>query len=275
MKNQTLKLASIVLLAGAVIAGCSSKDKAAEPASASENQPKKIVVGTGNAYRPFSYLDEKGKLAGYEYEVFKAVDELLPQYTFSYEAYDFKSLLPALDTGKIDVAAHQFGITAEREKNYLFGTVPNTKIINYIFVDGNKGYNFKTLDDLAGKTVQVKQQSEYATAVEDYNAKNPNNKIKILYNDGADEILVKNLQTGIADASIKSNFQVDQMNREYKANLVTTGEFTSKYQTGAYFLYKKGNTELQQAIDGALKKLSDDGTLAKISTTILGADYTK
>ena len=64
------------------IAGCGTDNT-------NNSDVKKIIVGTGHAYEPYCYLDENGNLAGYEYEVLKAVNELLPQYEFTYETFDF------------------------------------------------------------------------------------------------------------------------------------------------------------------------------------------
>ncbi len=55
----------LTILSVAALAGCGKKE------AASESKVKKIVVGTGNSYEPYCYLDDKGNLAGYEYEVLK------------------------------------------------------------------------------------------------------------------------------------------------------------------------------------------------------------
>lgn len=43
----------------------------------------------GNGYKPYCYIDENGQPAGYELEVLKAIDELLPQYEFEFEPTEF------------------------------------------------------------------------------------------------------------------------------------------------------------------------------------------
>jgi L-cystine transport system substrate-binding protein len=40
-------------------------------------------------------------------------------------------------------------------------------------------------------------------------------------------------------------------------------------------MFAKGNTELQQAVDGALKQLKESGKLAQISIAVIGGDYTE
>ena len=98
-----------------------TKKKFPNPAKKEKKvKAKTVIVGTGKAFAPFCYLDENGKLVGYEIDVLNAVDELLPQYEFVYETFDFANILIALQAGKVDLGSHQFGKTPQREENYLF-----------------------------------------------------------------------------------------------------------------------------------------------------------
>ena len=80
--------------------------------------PRTIVIGTGNGYKPYCYLDEQGNLAGYEIEVLKEVNRLLPQYRFELNQLEFKNILLSLEANKVDVGAHQFEKNADREKGH-------------------------------------------------------------------------------------------------------------------------------------------------------------
>src|SRR5665647_1603899 len=101
------KLITGVLLFSFTLAlsGCSSKTG---NVSASKTSPKTIVIGIGNAFKPYCYLDDKGKIAGYEYEVLQEVNKLLPQYKFEYQPAEFKTILVSLGAKKVDLAAHQY-----------------------------------------------------------------------------------------------------------------------------------------------------------------------
>ena len=82
-----------IMLSVSLLSGCAKADSS----GGTEDGVTKIIVGTGNAYEPYCYLDENGNLAGYEYEVLKAVDELLPQYEFEYQTSDFTNVAISLD----------------------------------------------------------------------------------------------------------------------------------------------------------------------------------
>jgi len=81
MKKFQSKAAVILsILTAASLTACSSKSEDTL-SSNKDADAETVVVGTGNAYEPYCYLDENGNLAGYEYEVLKAVDELLLSVT--------------------------------------------------------------------------------------------------------------------------------------------------------------------------------------------------
>ncbi|WP_436853319.1 transporter substrate-binding domain-containing protein [Bacillus altitudinis] len=279
MKNNRIfknhYIIGLLLLGSLLLAACGNNNEQSDEvkAEANNNDPdaKEIVIGTGNAYQPFVYLDENGKLTGYEKAVLDEVDQLLPQYKFKYESFEFKNILPALDAGKVDLAAHQYEINDERQKKYLFGKVGYTDYTSYVVVNKASGHDFQSLDDLAGHKVHTSTGSNFAYLLEQYNAKH-DRKIDIVYGDGGNEILVKNLQNGTVDATLLTKYDVNKLNKQFNANLVTSGKPVNVSKT--YYLYQKNNTKLQKDIDQALQKLIDNGKLAELSKKILGGDFT-
>lgn len=264
----------LLTLGSLLLAACGNTEQSDKvKAEAANNDPdaKEIIVGTGNAYQPFVYLDENGQLTGYEKAVLDEVDQLLPQYKFKYESFEFKNILPALDAGKVDLAAHQYEINDERQKKYLFGKVGYTDYTSYVVVDKASGHDFQSLDDLAGHKVHTSTGSNFAYLLEQYNKKH-DRKIDIVYGDGGNEILVKNLQNGTVDAALLTKYDVNKLNKQFNANLVTSGKPVNVSKT--YYLYQKNNTKLQKDIDQALQKLIDNGKLAELSKKILGGDFT-
>ena len=80
---------------------------------------KTIIVGTGKAFAPFCYLDDNGNLAGYEKEVLDAVDELLPQYKFKYETFDFANILICRQKKLILVLTNMEKLLSEKKHIFL------------------------------------------------------------------------------------------------------------------------------------------------------------
>jgi L-cystine transport system substrate-binding protein len=269
--GKKLVIIGIVLALGATsLIGCSKKNVGAN------DGVTKVVVGTGNAYEPYCYLDEKGALAGYEYEVLKAVDDLLPEYEFEYQTSDFANVLISLDAGKIDLAAHQYEWNEERDEKYLFGKEAYTTYVTYITVASDRT-DINSLKELQGLKVKSSTGSNATYILEQYNTEHKDNPIVIDYIDnGTDEETVTGLVNGVWDATIATKRDVEKLNKNYGDGsevIKVVGEPIQSSST--YFIFDKKNTKLQEAVDGALKKLKESGKLAEISIDVIGGDYTE
>jgi len=263
--KKAFKLLSITLTL-ALVLGLTSQAIFASAAT-----PKTIIIGTGNAFKPYCYLDEKGNLQGYEKEVLTAVFKKLPQYKIQFKTYDFKNVLLSLGAKKIDIGAHQFEVNPDRKAKYLFADESYTTFILRIVVKKDRT-DIKSIDDLKGKNVQVATGANEAYVLEQYNKDNPTKAVKLIYSSADQATTVKNLTSGRIDAFISISRIVDTLNKQFGNVLKTVGTPISSSNT--YFIYRKEDTQLKKDVDGVLKKLKADGTLSKISIKILGGDYT-
>ncbi|KAF3300985.1 MULTISPECIES: transporter substrate-binding domain-containing protein [Lactobacillales] len=254
-----------------LLAACGSAEATDEEATANPDA-ETIIVGTGNAYQPFVYLDENEDLQGYDIEVLRAVDEKLDQYDFEYESMDFKNILTSLSADKVQLAAHNYAYNDERGAKYLYGEEAYNNYAHHIAADESTGQVYQSLDDLKGKKVFASPASEVANILETYNAEN-DDAIEIVYSEVNGELLVSGLQNGTADAAILTKFDVDKYNEQFDINLQASDEALKT--AGIYYVFQQGDEELQTAVDGAIKELREEGTLSDLSIEILGADYTE
>lgn len=254
-----------------LLAACGSAEATDEEATANPDA-ETIIVGTGNAYQPFVYLDENEDLQGYDIEVLRAVDEKLDQYDFEYESMDFKNILTSLSADKVQLAAHNYAYNDERGAKYLYGEEAYNNYAHHISADESTGQVYQSLDDLKGKKVFASPASEVANILETYNAEN-DDAIEIVYSEVNGELLVSGLQNGTADAAILTKFDVDKYNEQFDINLQASDEALKT--AGIYYVFQQGDEELQTAVDGAIKELREEGTLSDLSIEILGADYTE
>ena len=262
----------LTFAATAVLAACGSAEATDEDAAASNPDAETIIVGTGNGYQPFVYLDENEDLQGYDIEVLRAVDEKLDQYDFEYESMDFKNILTSLSADKVQLAAHNYAYNDERGAKYLYGEEAYNNYAHHIAADESIGQVYQSLDDLKGKKVFASPASEVANILETYNAEN-DDAIEIVYSEVNGELLVSGLQNGTADAAILTKFDVDKYNEQFDINLQASDEALKT--AGIYYVFQQGDEELQTAVDGAIKGLREEGTLSDLSIEILGADYTE
>ncbi|RPA60897.1 L-cystine-binding protein TcyK [Aerococcus agrisoli] len=272
LKSGFVKFGLLSLAATAVLAACGSAEATEEAAATTNPDAETVIVGTGNAYQPFVYLDKNEDLQGYDIEVLKAVDEKLDQYNFEYESMDFKNVLTSLSAGKVRLAAHNFAYNDERGAKYLYGEEAYNTYAHHIVVDESTGQVYQSLDDLQGKKVFAAPASEVAYILETYNAEN-NDAIEIVYSEASGELLVQGLQNGTADAAILTKFDTNKYNEQFNVNLQASDEALKT--AGIFYIFNKGDEELQTAVDGAIKELRDEGTLSDLSIEFLGDDYTK
>ncbi|WP_315067889.1 transporter substrate-binding domain-containing protein [uncultured Clostridium sp.] len=260
-----------IAISAMIFTGCAGSTAEKSDGNNSGTEAKTIVIGTGNAFKPYCYLDDNGNLAGYEVEVLKEINKKLPQYKFEFEQLEFKNILLSLESNKVDVGAHQFEKNPERESKYLFGTESYTTFILRITV-GKDRTDISSLKDLEGKKVQVGSGSNDAYVLEQYN-KEHNNAINLVYTASSDPATtIKSIEDGRIDAFISIKRVVDSYNQTYGDKLKTVGDPISTSST--YYIFRKNDTQLQADFDKALKELKEDGTLGKISTQVLGGDYT-
>ncbi|WP_350019483.1 amino acid ABC transporter substrate-binding protein [Priestia flexa] len=238
--------------------------------SSSNKGVHKIIVGTGTQFPNICFIDDNGRLTGYDIEVVRAIDKLLPDYEFEFKTMEFSNLLLSLETNKIDMIAHNMAINEERKKKFLFNQETYNYSPLYVTVDKNRN-DIQSLKDLEGKKVIVGATSNAAVYLNKYNQKH-NDKLTIIYaGQGADDATTQ-LKTGRADATLATPFAVDFSNQALSFQQKVVGDIV--INSKVYFMFNKSDQQLAKEVDKAIAKLKKDGTLTKLSEKWLGEDYT-
>jgi|GEM_PF-3313167 ABC-type amino acid transport substrate-binding protein len=113
---------------------------------------KTLIVATGS-YPPFEFKDENGKLAGYDIELGNEIAKRLG-LKFIWKQMEFMKVLPALDSGKCQLAIAALHTTKVRKEKYTFSrSYIKTGVVAVIKKNGKK---VTSLEDLKGMTVAVK-----------------------------------------------------------------------------------------------------------------------
>lgn len=253
-------------------AGGTSSASDSNNATASTGSVKKIIVGTGTAFPNVCFIDENGKLTGYDVELVREIDKRLPDVEFEFKTMEFSNLLLSLETNKIDFVAHQMETNPEREQKYLFNKVPYSIFLNRVAVAKDNN-TIKGLDDLVGKKVLTGATSNAAYLLNEYN-KTHNNGIDVVYTSGAANDTVQQIVSGRVDATITTDF-ANRFNTDADGNvaLKTVGEPLN--QSNVFFVFRKDEQPLSDEIDKAITEIKADGTLKKLSEQWLGDDFTQ
>ncbi|WP_258235101.1 transporter substrate-binding domain-containing protein [Paenibacillus agaridevorans] len=268
-----LALSMTIALTG-VLAGCGGNGEAntevaggKAPAAA----PIKIVVGTGTQFPNVCFIDENGKLTGYDVELVREIDNRLEDYEFEFQTLEFTNLLLSLETNKIDMVAHEMEKNPEREAKYLFNKEPYSHWKNKVAV-AKSNESVQSIDDLKGKKVLTTATSAQAIILEKYNKEN-DNAIDIVYQNGGANDTVQQVVSGRVEAFLSADFTLPLVDPSGDLKLV--GPPLS--QSNTLFMFRKDDPEQQKLadrVDEALKEIKADGTLKKLSEQWLGGDYT-
>jgi L-cystine transport system substrate-binding protein len=265
LKRNALTIALLVLTGSVVFAGGN-----ADKGSSGAGRPKEIICGVANDFIPYAYLDEKNELVGFEIELLKKVDELLPQFEFKLEPQSDQWI--ALTSGRVDLITHQWEKNVLRAETYLFGQEMLTSYDSYIaFKPGRTDLN--RAEDMYGKKIQVGQASGAAIYLEAWNAAH-GNRVEIVYSSGGTEITLSKLDTGAIDGYLQTKRMIETTEKNYT---VTLGKSANPvYSVYTYFVFRKDDADAQilsDAIDGAIKTLRAQGFMRELSLKWLGGNY--
>jgi len=278
MKNLTttrglskLLLVFLFITGLAMVAGCGSKSNDGQTVK-SDGQVKTYYVGTRGTFKPFTYMDDKDQLTGYDIEILKEVEKRNKGIKFEFKTMSIESAFVGLTSNQVDIIANQMSRNADRATKYTFTQEVNNYTSTKITVKGDRN-DINTLDDLKGKTMILVPTSEVARLVKTFN-ETAEPKINLLYTDKGPAESFNLIATGRADAGADYEVAVREANKTLGLNIKSVGSVISSVPT--YFILRKDadSQKLADKIDATVKEMKADGTMKKISDQFLGADYT-
>ncbi len=265
--RKAVAIASVAALTTGALTGCGS---GASKASAQDG-PREVKVAVAPGFFPITYADDDGVAQGYDVEVFKAVDELLPDYTFVYEVADKETMNVGVQAG-----TYQAGI------NSLFKTEARTE--TYYMPENNMGFtpvgiiqredeSVTSLAEAHDKGLAVSPTSAAGGirfVLQDWNDANPDKEIPFELNtEFSYAELFASIQSGEYDFAVDLIPVFNLQKPETVAGLYISEPIDV---VPTYPIVNKGESELGDAINGALKQLKDNGTLSKLSNDAFGYD---
>ena len=277
--KKVMSLAAAGILAAGVLTGCGSANTAdtskteaagdgAKAQDGASGEKKTLKVAMECAYAPYNWTqpdDSNGAVPiadsneyayGYDVMMAKKICEELG-YNLEIVRLDWDSLIPAVTTGQVDCVIAGQSITQDRLQAVDFTEPYYYATIVTLVKEGSKYENAKSVADLAGATCTSQQST-------------------IWYNTCLPQIKDANILAATASApDMLMSLNAD------KCDLVVTDQPTGKGALIAYpnfrllefgggendfqvtdedinigISLKKGNTELKEAIDGVLSKMT-------------------
>lgn len=216
---------------------------------------KTITVGTSADFPPFEYI-ENGQFVGFDMDLMREVAKLAG-FELKFVDMSFDSLIPALRAGQVDVVAAAMTITDERKQVVDFSTpywtadqsiivrADSDLTITVLYQKGRIGVQTGTTgdlwctDNLVGKGLlpekNLKRYDTFVLALSD------------LVNGNIDAIVL--------DSPVANRFAATKPVKV--VGIIITGE-----QYG--IAVKKGNKELLDKINSAIKVLIETGKMAEL-----------
>ncbi len=246
----------VVAAAAASVLGHAMATASAESTMEKVVKEGKITIAVQTQGPPVSFVNRNGERTGLAIEIAKlfAADmgvELVIQ------DYDWKGLIPALQSGKADFIAADMTPTAKRHMQIVF-TEPVFFAENIAFALKSKGY--KTPDELnkSGISVGATQGSTYADTAR---AQLPNATLKEYAGGTAQTVqavVAGRVDAGISDRANISGFLSDN------ANLMILDGTLTKEPLG--FATRPDSLHLLLALNNYMRLIRHDGRLDKLIT---------
>lgn len=226
-----------------------------------------ITVAMEGTWAPWTYHDEEGELVGFDVEVAAAVAEELG-VEVRYEEGEWDGLLAGVESGRYDIMVNGVGYTEERAQAYDFSE-PYCYNKTALIVRSDND-EISSLEDLEGKTTCNSANSTYQLIAEEYGA----TVLDVETLDGTLEMVLAGPERADATLNAEASF-LDYMKEHPDAELKIV-DYYSELENVCIIMPKgESSDSLREAINGAIDKLREDGTLTELSNKYFGGDITK
>ncbi len=233
-------------------------DSTQETASVTTVTEGKLTMATNATFPPYEYYDGND-VVGIDAEIAAKIAEKLG-LELEIQDMEFNSIITSVNQGKADMGMAGMTVSEDRLKNVDFSD-SYAKGVQVVIVKEDS--DIKTIDDLSGKKIGVQLNTTgdiYAT--EDFGKDNVQQ-----FNKATDTVLA--LTQGKVDAVIIDKAPAEVFVEQNEGLTL----LDSSYADEDYAIcFKKGNTELQKAVNDALNELIEDGTVQAIIDKYIPAE---
>jgi polar amino acid transport system substrate-binding protein len=233
------KIISLVLISGLLIGAIAMS-------GCTQQKANTIIVGTSSDFKPFEYKAANGTIIGFDIDLITRI--LTDQgYNVTVQDIGFDSLIPSLQTDKIDVIAAGMTINEERKVQVDFSN-PYYEANQSVLVKIGSGTNITQVDDLANYTLGAQTGTTGWLWINDTfvaTGKITPDKLKsyALYPEAVADLIAGRIGAVVIDSPVAKAFTLSG-NVKIVLNITTNEAYG--------FAVKKGNTALADKINTGL-----------------------
>jgi len=217
----------------------------------------KLRIGTEGAYPPFNLLDANGNATGFDLDIAHALCEKM-QAECSVVLSDWDGIIPALNVKKFDFLVASMSITEERKHAVDFTDRYYSNGLQFI---APKNVDFKVdAASLKGKVIGAQRATIAGNWLEDNHGRNVDIKLYDTNENAYLDLASGRLDGVLADKFVNWEWLESDAGKdfEFKGDPVFEDDEIA-------IAVRKGNTELVERLNKALKEIREDGTYAEIN----------
>lgn len=221
--------------------------------SCQKHNEREFTFASSGEFRPFSYVNEEGKMEGYDIEVGLEIAKRLNLVAKPVK-YKFAAIVEGVKSKRFDAAVASHTITSDRQEHVSF-SMPYYYSGPQVFIrKKEKVATYKNKD------IAVSKGSTYAEMAKEFTEKVSvyDSDITALeaLNNGRHDFVITDSITGAM--AIKRGLQIQ------------AGEVLGESQQA--IAIAKDNTELLAKVNKALEEMKNDGTLKSLGEKYFGRD---
>jgi ABC-type amino acid transport substrate-binding protein len=269
MKKRLIAVLLTLTAIAGLTTGCGSNST-----SASNDGVRTIIVAYAPNYKPITYQDENGNEAGYDIEVFKKIDEMLPEYEFKYEGVEKDTMNMGVEAGTYQVGINGLFKNATRLETYLMTDqqMGGTPVGVVTATDRNDLTNLDDAVALGAKSTPVGTAGGIMGIIDSYNAEHPGAEFS--YETSAESDRASNY-AAIAAGQYDFCLELVTVFNSLDASVTNGVKINPTFMVvGTYPIINKEETELAEKINDSLVTLYENGTLKELALEYYGEDIT-
>lgn len=260
MLKKTILFTSMVLM-GATLVGCGATNTVSNTTNttgAGGTPQQSIIVGADTTFPPFE-SEKNGQVTGFDIAMVEDIAKLENLKISTLKTMTFTGLIPALQSGQVDLAVAGMTIKKTRMDAVNFSNAYYKSGLSILVKSGS---SIKNIGDLKGKVVATKKGTSSVDLLKTDGIKN------VKQYDNIDDAY-NALKNGGADAVVFDN----PVNVNFK-NLNPGFDVVGGLLTGEYYgiAIPKNETDLLAKVNDGLAKMQANGDYAKLFDTYLGGD---
>ena len=222
---------------------------------------KKVRIGVEGAYPPFSSVTPEGELVGFDIDIAKALVKAMGAET-KLVAQDWDGIIPALLARKYDAIIASMSITEERKKKVAFSNKYYNTPAKFVVKKGTMA-KFST-EAIKGKNIGVQRATIHDKYLTDNYGKDVNIKRYGTQNEAYLDLTAGRCDLLLADCiALSDGFLKKPEGKDFQ---FIGPDLTDKrwFGEGAGIAIRKGDKDLVEKFNKAIKQIRADGTYKKI-----------